>query len=138
MLEGFKEFIGRGNAVDLAVGVVIGAAFTGVVDALVGQVISPLIGALFGQPDFDSVGQFQIALFGDPAVIRPGTVVTALFNFLVVAIALYFFVVLPLNKLAEARAAKEGLEDDVAPEIQLLTEIRDTLQAPVDGTHAKE
>lgn len=133
MIQGFKEFIARGNAIDLAVGVIIGGAFTKVVTALVEQVINPLVGAVFGQPDFTQVGQFEISLLGDPAVVRPGAVITALVNFLLVAVALYFCIVLPLNalnrrqKAAAAAEAPVGAAADSA-EVELLREIRDALQ----------
>ena len=123
MIKGFKEFISQGNAIDLAVGMVIGAAFTAVVTALVEKVINPLIGGLFGQPNFDSVGQFSI---GD-AVVQPGAILTALVNFLLVALALYFFIVVPMNKMNELKK-KEEVEEEAGPsEIDLLTEIRDAL-----------
>ncbi len=135
MFAGFKEFISRGNAIDLAVGVVIGAAFSTVIDSLVEKVISPLIGAIFGQPNFDSVLQFEIGLLGEPAVIQPGAVITALFNFLTVAFALYFFVVLPMNKLAEAQNKDVDVdEEEVSPEVALLSEIRDSLKESQVGT----
>lgn len=125
MLQGFKEFISRGNAIDLAVGVVIGAAFSGVVTALVDKFINPLIGALFGEPNFDSVGAFKL----NGATIQPGAILTALVSFLLVALALYLFIVMPMNKLAERRAA--GIADEPkapAEDIMLLTEIRDLLR----------
>ncbi len=131
MLSGFKEFISRGNAMDLAVGVIIGAAFGQIVDAFVDKFLSPLIGALFGEPSFDHVLQFEVGLFGDPAIVQPGAVLTAVFNFLVVAIALYFFIVVPLNKMAAKTDALLGIEqeddEELSPEAVLLTEIRDSL-----------
>ena len=131
MIQGFKDFISRGNAVDLAVGVIIGAAFGDIVNAVVEKFFSPLIGALFGQPSFDNVLEFKIGLFGDPAVVQPGAILTALFNFLIVAFALYFFIVMPLNKLNEKKDELLGIEEEeeeVPPEIALLTEIRDSLR----------
>ena len=126
MLQGFKDFISRGNAIDLAVGLVVGAAFTAVVTALVEKVIYPLIGAIFGQPNFDSVGQFTIG----SSTIQPGAVLTALVNFLLVAFALYFFIIVPMNKLAEHRRKdKPELKIVLSDEVQLLTEIRDALIA---------
>ena len=127
MVKGFKEFITRGNVVDLAVAVVIGAEFTKVINALVDGIINPLIAAIFGQPNLDSVGTFEIN--GTPFSI--GVVLTALLNFLLVALAIYFFVVVPLNKLAERSAKDEPAPDEaVSPtEIELLTEIRDALQS---------
>ncbi len=125
MIQGFKDFISRGNAIDLAVGVVIGAAFTGVVNAIVDKFFNPLVGAIFGEPNFDSVGQFTI----NGAEILPGAILTALVSFLFVAVALYFFIVMPMNRLAERRAA--GIEQEPqapAEDIALLTEIRDLLR----------
>ncbi|AZQ77823.1 MAG: large conductance mechanosensitive channel protein MscL [Flaviflexus sp.] len=124
MIQGFKEFISRGNAIDLAVGMVIGAAFTAVVTALVEQVINPLIGGIFGEPNFDDVAAFTI---GD-ATVKPGAVITALVSFLLVALALYFFIIIPMNKLAERRNA--GVEEAPAADaddVAVLKEIRDLL-----------
>lgn len=126
MLKGFKEFISRGNAIDLAVGMVIGAAFTTVVTALVKQVINPLIGGLFGEQNFDDVFQFTVGT----ATVQPGAVITALVNFLLVAFALYFFIVLPMNALAARRKKEEAAETpEVSEDVQLLSEIRDLLKA---------
>ena len=126
MLKGFKEFISRGNAIDLAVGMVIGAAFTTVVTALVKQVINPLIGGLFGEQNFDDVFQFSVGT----ATVQPGAVITALVNFLLVAFALYFFIVLPMNALAARRKKEEAAETpEVSEDVQLLSEIRDLLKA---------
>ncbi len=126
MLKGFKEFISRGNAIDLAVGMVIGAAFTTVVTALVKQVINPLIGGLFGEQNFDDVFKFTIGT----ATVQPGAVITALVNFLLVAFALYFFIVLPMNALAARRKKEEAAETpEVSEDVQLLSEIRDLLKA---------
>ncbi|HLS26755.1 MAG TPA: large conductance mechanosensitive channel protein MscL [Beutenbergiaceae bacterium] len=123
MWKGFKEFIARGNAIDLAVGVVIGAAFTLVVNNLVDNVLNPLIAGLVGEPSFDDVLAFTV---GD-AVVQVGTVLTALVNFLLVAAALYVVVVVPMNKLNERRM--RGQEEEVEEQILLLREIRDSLQA---------
>ncbi|MCS4484966.1 large conductance mechanosensitive channel protein MscL [Gleimia sp. 6138-11-ORH1] len=131
MLEGFKKFILRGNVVDLAVGLVIGAAFAGITTALVEKVINPFIAGLVGQPSFDNVLAFQFGLFGDKATIQFGALLTAIVNFILVAAAIYFLVVAPMNKIAEKRAAKEAAEApaEAAPtaEEQLLAEIRDLL-----------
>ena len=124
MIKGFKEFISQGNAIDLAVGMVIGAAFTAVVTALVEKVINPLIGGLFGQPNFDAVGQFTIG----EAVVQPGAILTAVVNLLLVGFALYFFIVVPMNKLNERKnKAAEEAEEEKSEEIQLLMQIRDSL-----------
>ena len=94
MLSGFKQFVLRGNVVDLAVGVVVGAAFGSVVTALVKDIITPLIAALVGKPDFSSLG-FTIGTTAFPVGDFINTVVT----FLLVAAAIYFFVVTPINAL---------------------------------------
>ena len=126
MLKGFKEFISRGNAVDLAVGMVIGAAFTAVVTALVEKFLNPLIGGLFGEQNFDDVFHFSVGT----ATVQPGAVITALVNFLLVAFALYFFIVLPMNALAARRKKEEAAETpEVSEDVQLLSEIRDLLKA---------
>ncbi len=132
MIQGFKDFISRGNAIDLAVGVIIGAAFTQVVTALTDSVINPLIGAIFGKPDFTHVGEFTLHFFGEPSLVQPGALLTALVNFLLVALALYFCVVLPLNKLAEKRTDKDSEDEEEATpsaEAELLQEILTTLQS---------
>lgn len=131
MLDGFKNFILRGNVVDLAVGVVIGAAFGTITTALVESVINPFIGGLVGKPSFDEALNVSFGLFGDPATIKFGVLLTAIINFLLVAAALYFIVVAPLNKLAERKAAgQETAEEAAAPSTEdLLAEIRDLLAA---------
>lgn len=94
MLQGFKEFIMRGNVVDLAVGVVIGAAFGSVVTSLVEHVITPIISALAKSPDF---GNLSVSVNG--TAIGYGAFLNALISFLLIALAIYFFVVVPMNKL---------------------------------------
>ena len=131
MIQGFKKFIMRGNVIDLAVAVVIAAAFNPIVDNLVKQVINPAIGALFGKPNFDEVGMITITKKGEkPAHIKPGTILTALVSFLLVAAAVYFCLVYPMNKANERLAKRKGLnteEAEVSDEVRLLTEIRDAL-----------
>lgn len=94
MLKGFRDFILRGNVVDLAVAVVIGAAFTAIVGSLVKDIITPLIAAIASKPDFSSL--FVMVHGGK---ITYGNFLNATINFLLVAAAMYFFVVLPLNTL---------------------------------------
>src|SRR5690606_41931283 len=98
---GFKEFVMRGNAIDLAVGVVIGAAFGAVITAIVDYLINPLIAAIFGAPDLARL--WDISLRND-AVISVGGILNALLTFLLIAFAVYFVIVLPMNRLAERRA----------------------------------
>ncbi|MCU1565817.1 MAG: mechanosensitive ion channel protein MscL [Pseudarthrobacter sp.] len=126
MLSGFKKFILKGNVIDLAVAVVIGSAFSSVVDALVKSVLMPLISLLVGEPNFD-----DFLAFGD---VRFGVLLTAVVNFLLVASALYFVIVAPMNRLIEHRNRKLGIGQDAKkeaaedPQIALLKEIRDALQ----------
>ena len=94
MLSGFKQFILRGNVIDMAVGVVIGAAFGSVVTALTKDLLTPLIAAIVGKPDFSAVS-FTINGTRFPV----GDFINALVSFLLVAAAVYFFVVTPVNAL---------------------------------------
>lgn len=105
MLKGFKTFLLRGNVVDLAVGVVMGAAFGAVVSSFVKDLLTPLIAATVGKPNFD-----YLVLEVNGAKITYGTFLNALISFILVAGAVYFFVVLPINALV-ARARKEPPAD---------------------------
>ena len=128
MLKGFKDFIMRGNVIDLAVAVVIGAAFKAVVDAFVANIITPLIAAIAGKSDFSS-----LYFTWHKSQFKYGAFINTIVSFVLVAAAIYFFVVLPLNTLAERRARKveAGVADDEPrPEdILLLEQIRDLLKA---------
>jgi large conductance mechanosensitive channel len=93
-MKGFKQFVLRGNVLDLAVAVVMGAAFGAVVTALVKDLITPIIAALVGKPDFSNI-QFEVN--GSKFLI--GDFINALVSFLLIAAAVYFFVVLPVNTL---------------------------------------
>ena len=130
MIKGFKEFLLRGNVIDLAVAVVIGAAFTTVVDSLVKGILTPLISAIVGKPSFDGLS-FTI----NNSEFLYGSFLTALINFVLVGAAIYFFVVLPVKHLFELqkrRAAAGEPVDEATPisdEVLLLTEIRDALRA---------
>lgn len=104
-MKGFKQFILRGNVVDLAVGVVIGASFGGVVTALVENVLTPLIGAIVKAPDFSNL-MFTI----NGSKFMYGNFLNALISFIIVAAAVYFFVVIPINTLI-AKAKKEPPAD---------------------------
>lgn len=123
MLTGFKDFITRGNVIDLAVGLIIGTAFTAVVTALVESVMMPAIAFITG----GSVSFDQWLAFGD---VKIGVFLTAVVNFLIVAAALYFCIVMPINKFNEKRAAKLELEEEEEdPQVALLKEIRDAIAA---------
>ena len=128
MLSGFKDFILRGNVVDLAVAVVIGAAFGAVITALVENLLNPLIAAIGGESNLSEVATFTL----NNAVFSIGAVLGAVINFLVVAAAVYFVVVMPVNKLMEMRRRGEVAEVKATPEdIALLQEIRDLLRGRV-------
>jgi large conductance mechanosensitive channel len=111
MLKGFKEFILRGNVVDLAVAVVIGAAFGAVVAAFVADVITPLIAAIFGKPDFGSL-MFTI----NHSTFKYGLFINALIAFVLVAAAVYFAIVVPMNAVAARRAKGEDPTTKECPE----------------------
>src|SRR2546423_12074587 len=98
MIKDFREFLLRGNVVDLAVAVVIGAAFGAVVTALVADFVTPLIAAVGGQPDFSAL-DFTI----NESTFRYGHFINQLISFLVIAAVVFFFVVVPVNKLMERR-----------------------------------
>ena len=105
MVRGFRDFVLRGNVVDLAVAVVIGAAFGAVVTAFVNSLINPLIAAIVGKPDYSQVGAFTV----NHATFSPGTVLGALITFIAVAAVVYFVVVSPMNAIA-ARRAKPAVD----------------------------
>ena len=133
MLQGFKDFIMRGNVIDLAVAVVIGGAFTAIVTAFSDNLINPLIAAL-GGADVSGLG-FHIISGNDATFLDFGAVITAAINFLLIAAVVYFVIVAPMNKLKEIQEARRGInqdEEDVAPtDVELLTEIRDLLSREV-------
>ncbi len=129
MLKGFKEFIMRGNVVDLAIAVVIGTAFIALVKAFVADILTPIVAAIFGKPNFGDL-TFTI----NSSHFLYGDLINEAITFVSVAAAVYFFVVVPLNKIAERRAKGQVPADEpLPPDIALLTEIRDLL-ASRDGT----
>lgn len=124
MLKGFKDFISRGNVVELAVGVIIGAAFKNIVDALVDGIINPLIAAVIGKPDFSDA--FILTLNGTD--VKFGLLITAVINFVLMAFAIYFCIVVPMNALnARRKKDEEETVEEASDEVKLLTEIRDAL-----------
>jgi large conductance mechanosensitive channel len=127
MLKEFRNFILRGNAVDLAIAVVIGAAFGAVVNSLVQDILTPIISIIFGKPGFQDL---TITING--AVIRYGAFLNALFSLVTIGAAVFFFVVKPVNYLMERRRAGDVPPPEAVPEdVVLLTEIRDLLQTGV-------
>lgn len=126
MLKGFKEFIMRGNVIDLAVGVVIGAAFTAIVTAFTDNLLTPLLNSI-GGAEVKGLG-FHIISNNEATYLDFAAVITAIINFLLVAAVVYFVIVAPMNKFNEMREKK--LETPAEPEVteaDLLTEIRDLL-----------
>lgn len=138
LLKGFKEFILRGNVIDLAVAVVIGAAFTGIVTGLVEGVFNPVIALIFDADDLNSAG---ITLrpestpgAGDGIVLAWGRVISALIQFLLIATVVYFALVVPMNYLKKHPFGRQKKDEPAPPpppptEQELLTEIRDLLRA---------
>ena len=106
MLRGFKEFVLRGNVIDLAVAVVIGAAFGAVVASLVKDLLTPLIAAIVGKPDFSALG---LTIHGSRLLI--GDFLNALISFVMIAAAVYFFVVAPVNAVIARRKRGEAPAD---------------------------
>jgi large conductance mechanosensitive channel len=106
MLRDFKDFLFRGNLIELAVAVVIGLAFAAVVTALVEDLITPLIAAIFGQPDFSDL-TFTV----NDSVFRYGDFLNALMAFVLVAAAIYFVVVVPMKRLVPGRQEKRTCPD---------------------------
>ena len=132
MIKGFKDFITRGNVVDLAVAVVIGAAFTAVVNAVVSTIIDPLI-AIFWKTDANGVAGIPVPdLYGGTVTFPVGDLINAIITFFAVALVVYFVFVLPMNTFKERAAAKAGLAaeeaSDLPTEQELLIQIRDALQ----------
>ncbi|MDD6373148.1 MAG: large conductance mechanosensitive channel protein MscL [Bifidobacteriaceae bacterium] len=155
MLKGFKEFVSRGNVVDMAVGVVMGSAVTAIVNSIVDNLINPLIAMIFGHPDMSAL----LCITFNGATISFGAVLSAIINFLLIAIAVYFCIVVPMNKFREMGSdamskvlhkdgGKGGDSDDKEEEspktpdeaqLELLVEIRDLLKEQKgDGSRSIE
>lgn len=132
MIKGFKEFILRGNVIDLAVAVVIGAAFTSVVNAIVASIINPLI-AIFWEPDENGTIGITVQGFWGPVTFPISDLINAVIAFLAVAVVVYFVFVYPMNRIKERAAAKAGVspadeEPQLPTEQELLVQIRDLLE----------
>jgi large conductance mechanosensitive channel len=147
VLKGFREFILRGNVIDLAVGVVIGTAFTAIVNGIVQGLFNPLIALLFNSSDLAKAGITLRAAQGDePAIVLGwGTVISAVIQFLLIAIVIYFGVITPMNYLKKIQFARrnEPKSTESTPpaptELELLGQIRDLLaadRASGGGKHA--
>ena len=127
MFEGFKKFIARGNMIDMAVGVVMGGAVTTVVNSIVNHLISPLIGMIGGVPDMSGV----LTITFNGATISFGAILNAIINFLLIGVAVYLCIVLPINKLRDMGTNEEAKNTEPTTEEQtlaVLQEIRDELK----------
>ncbi|HZG92408.1 MAG TPA: large conductance mechanosensitive channel protein MscL [Pseudonocardia sp.] len=125
MIKGFKDFLLRGNVIDLAVAVVIGTAFTAIVSAFTSAIIEPLINAIT-PPSSPGLG-FSIIPGKDATYVDIAAVITAAINFLIVAAVIYFVIVLPVNLIKERRKRGEEAGPPEPTEIELLVQIRDLL-----------
>ena len=133
MLKGFREFILRGNVIDLAVAVVIGTAFTAIVNGLVTGIFNPVISLLFNSSDLAKAGLTLRAASGgqDAVVLSWGALISAVIQFLLVAIVVYFALIVPMNYAKRIQLRRRPVEPaaPVEPtELELLTEIRDLLK----------
>lgn len=122
MVKEFRDFVARGNMIDIAVGFIMGAAFTAVVNSLVENVLSPIVAIPFGEPNFDAI----VWSINDSDILI-GTFLTALVGFLLVALSVFLFIVKPYNTY-RSRMEDDAEEDEPGPtEVELLIEIRDSL-----------
>ncbi|SMG33618.1 large conductance mechanosensitive channel [Rhodococcus rhodochrous J3] len=138
MLKGFKDFILRGNVLDLAVAVVVGAAFTAIVTAFTANIIEPLISAVGG--DNEMGWGFEIVSGNPETFVNIGAVISAIINFIIIAAVVYFVLIVPANA-AKKKFVTEP-EDKQASAEDLLIQIRDILEAQAaqsgqGGAHAK-
>ena len=130
MIQGFKEFIKRGNVIDLAVAVVIGGAFTAIVTAVVSSIINPLVALFFNADAAGDFGPVVKGIYNQDVTFPLGELITALISFFAVALMVYFVFVVPMNKYKEHQAAKNpaGEEETLPTEQELLIEILDLLR----------
>jgi len=142
MIKGFKDFIMRGNVIDLAVAVVIGAAFGAVVTAIVNSLITPLIGLFYVPNDDGESGPTLIGIYGQKVTFPLSGLITAIISFLAIALVVYLVFVMPMNKWKERQAARAGVVEEpeakLPTEAELLVQIRDLLEqqgsAPAPAT----
>ena len=144
-MKGFREFILRGNVIDLAVAVVIGTAFTAIVTSLVTNIFNPLIGALFSANNLNKTLIVSIpTTSGASAKLMFGAVLASAINFVIIAAVVYFCLVLPINALLKRAFARQKAAADATPanvpptETELLIQIRDLLAGTpsAEGDHA--
>lgn len=127
VLKGFKDFLMRGNVIDLAVALIIGLAFTAIVTAFTDSLIKPLINAIGGSDAAQGLG-FKILSDNPSTFMDFGSVINAVINFVIIAAVVYFVIVLPVQHIQERR--KRGMEPGPSEptDVELLTEIRDLLR----------
>ena len=128
MIKEFKEFVAKGNVVDLAVAVILGAAFGLIVKSFTDDILGGILGAIGGKPDFSS-----LTLTVGNGTIKYGSFLTTLLNFLIVALAL-FVVVKAINRMQQLRKSREEEEEQKETELELLAQIRDALVLQTAGT----
>ncbi|MEU4246964.1 large-conductance mechanosensitive channel protein MscL [Amycolatopsis sp. NPDC026612] len=137
MFKGFKDFLMRGNVVDLAVAVVIGSAFTTIVTAFTNGLIKPLINAIGGTDAANGLG-YQIFANNKGTFLDFGGVINAAINFVLVAAVVYFVIVMPVKKLQERRKRGQEPGPSEPTDVELLIEIRDLLRAQSQGGNGRD
>ena len=125
-MQGFKEFILRGNVIELATAVIIGAAFTAIVTSLVDGIFAPFIAWAFDTSDIATATWSPV----ENLVFKTGAVIAAIINFLLIAAVVYFALIMPMSKFKERQAAKRGTTEEAAAEtdVDVLQDIRELLR----------
>jgi large conductance mechanosensitive channel len=136
MIKGFKDFLLRGNVIDLAVAVVIGTAFAAIVTAFTNSIIQPLINSIT-PPDSPGLG-FTIISGKDTTYVDFAALISAAINFLIVAAVVYFVIVVPMNMIKERRKRGEDAGPPEPTDIELLVQIRDLLAGGVPQEHPED
>ena len=139
MLKGFKDFILRGNVIELSVAVIMAAAFGAVVTSFTEGIVDPLLAAV-GGPDNIGLG-FHLRSGNDATFINLGGIITSAITFLITAAVIYFILIVPMNKATELAARRKGIDAEEvteATETELLVEIRDLLKAQQGGFVAED
>ncbi|MEE2059731.1 large conductance mechanosensitive channel protein MscL [Rhodococcus artemisiae] len=126
MLKGFKDFLLRGNVIELAVAVVVGAAFTAIVTAFTDNIVNPLVAAVGG--DNEMGFGFKIIASNEATFINLGAVISAMINFIIIAAVVYFVLIVPVNAAKARFAPDKEPEDEPLSETDLLIQIRDLLE----------
>lgn len=137
MLKGFKDFLMRGNVVDLAVAVVIGTAFTAIVTAFTNGLIKPLINTIGGTEAAQGLG-FNVLDSNDSTFLDIGGVINAAINFVLIAAVVYFIIVLPVQRIQQRRKKGEEAGPAEPTDVELLIEIRDLLREQRGSQESEE